>query len=689
MSKKMKKMETVRRITLLWAGIAMMLIALPVWAIAADSTGTKKSELDDIVVTATRSEGKAIDIPAHVEIISQKMIEMSGAINLGDLIGKFTTGHLHKYNGVLTSVGIRGFRTESHGDDLKGYVLLLVDGHRVGTGNAAKINVDRIERVEVIKGPASALYGSAAMGGVINVITKKGAGNLETKITQEVGSFDYLKTSVTSGGSLNEKFGYHLSASYSDIDDYDDPEYGTVYNSWVTEKRAGGNITFDPSESHMFRVGFDYADIEGASPGWKDDVYSSWDDETKSGYDKSHGYADLEYNGSFMDDKLKWRAMAYYLWDRNHWMYGSPDPNDSQSKYTDETLGTDQQLTYQITPANELIIGGTLERLEKESEGVTGGLPSLPYTPGMEYETQSLFIQDSMDFMDNRLNVVLAGRYDNFDLTTKHPSTGELVSINERTESFDHFSPKAGVSMKFFEEMFRVRTNVGVGFKSPSADQLSAMYVQESWGSIKRYLGNPDLDPETSFTWDLGFDLALGATDIGVTWFNTDYEDKIVSDTTEYLGQTWNTWKNSGDATFQGIDVNVNIDVSEVFDLQPDITVYSNVTFNTEFEDEETGEDLLYISDYEIKSGIQVNHGPFGGTLSHVLVGPQMITNYDTNMTVEKGSFSFWDLSLKYQFLERFEAKLNVLNVFDQTYEWVRGYIMPERTFNFAISCAF
>lgn len=75
--------------------------------------------------------------------------------------------------------------------------------------------------------------------------------------------------------------------------------------------------------------------------------------------------------------------------------------------------------------------------------------------------------------------------------------------------------------------------------------------------------------------------------------------------------------------------------------------------------------------------------------LSHVLVGPQMITNYDTYKDEEKGSFSFWDLNMKYSFMDHYGVELNVLNIFDKSYEWVRGYIMPERSFTVALSYTF
>lgn len=128
--------------------------------------------IDDLVVTATRIEERVIDVPVTTQVITAEQIELSGVTTVGDLIAKYVTGHYQKYNGLLSPVGLRGFSTEAHGDDVKGYVLILIDGHRIGTGNAAKINPDRIERIEVVKGPASALYGSA-MGGVVNLITKK------------------------------------------------------------------------------------------------------------------------------------------------------------------------------------------------------------------------------------------------------------------------------------------------------------------------------------------------------------------------------------------------------------------------------------------------------------------------------------------------------------------------------------
>ena len=159
------------------------LVILTNSAICSASEIPEKSavyKLGEIVVTPTKTKEKISDIPNHVEVITRDEIENYRETTGADIVGKRITGHYHNYGGLLKPIGLRGFQTETHGDDIKGRVLILVDGHRIGTGNLAKISPDMVERIEVIKGPASALYDAAAMGGVINIITRKGEGKGKT-----------------------------------------------------------------------------------------------------------------------------------------------------------------------------------------------------------------------------------------------------------------------------------------------------------------------------------------------------------------------------------------------------------------------------------------------------------------------------------------------------------------------------
>lgn len=675
-----------------WAVTGVLLWVLPAWGTEADSSKDQSATVDGMVVTATRTKERAIDVPVDTQVITPAQIEMSGAMDIGDLIGKYVTGHYHKYGGLLSPVGMRGVHTDSHGEDIKGSILILIDGHRIGTGNAAKIAIDRIERVEVTKGAASALYGSAAMAGVINLITKKGDGDLTATLGVDYGSFNYYNGYVSGGGEVNDRFRFHLTASYDDTDDYDATDVGTVYNSGVTKFNIGGNFVYTFNDRHELRFGGNYADLTSESWAWEDDVaYSSYREDVEDYNDKSHRYADLEYNGDFFENKLHWRGMAYYLWDLNHWNKGHtyykprPNPEDEQTKYTNTTLGADHQFTWHMASWNKLLFGFTMEQMEKKAEGVSNGEPSTPYSPGLAYQNQAVFLQDALDLWDNRINVIAAARYDRYDVETKQPDTGHLEDLNEKTESFDKLCPKFGIGYKFLNQRMRLRANVGQGFKSPSADQLSADYVHGS----THYLGNPDLKPESSITYDVGYDLMLNAFTFGIGYFHSDYTDRIVSYKSD---DTTKTYKNLDGSEVAGFDITLDWKIGRMFDWLMDLNVWSNATFNIMDEDSETGEDLLYVSDYEVKSGLDLLYRAFTTQLSYVLIGPQEIEAYNgmTSQGIQdKDAFSFWDLTMKYRLFEHWQIHAAVLNLFDDRVEWARGYIMPERNYRVGVSYTF
>jgi vitamin B12 transporter len=305
----------------------------------------------------------------------------------------------------------------------------------------------------------------------------------------------------------------------------------------------------------------------------------------------------------------------------------------------------------------------------------------------LDYGNTAFFLQDSMDLLDNRVNLIAAARYDRFDMQTKHPDSGHIADFNEKSETYDHISPKFGVGVKFLEELLRVRANIGEGFRSPSADQLSADHVHDG----THYLGNPDLDPETSLTYDLGIDFMHEFATINLGYFHTDYKDKIVEEYNEINGINTRTYVNHGEAEIAGFDLGVEWWIGRQFDWNVDLSLWSNATFNTTKEDKETNEDLLNISDHELKSGLNVNYRNFSTQLSYVLVGPQMITNYDEypNVDEEKDSFDFWDLTMRYNFLKHWQVRASILNLFDDRVEWARGYLMPERNYRVGVSYTF
>jgi vitamin B12 transporter len=624
--------------------------------------------MEDMVVTATRTAERPIDVPVNTEVITREMIEQSAATHLGDLLSRYITGRYVKYSDLGAYVGLRKGTTAIFGDDIEGDVLILVDGHRIGTGNAAKISLDRIDRIEVTKGPVSALYGSSAIDGIVNLITKKGDGDLATTIRGDVGSFDYQKGLIQSGGKVNDRLKMDLAASYEDIyDHYDNQGPNSLYTSGISKENIGGNFSYALTEQHQVRLGGNYANLISNSG------------------DLSYGYADLEYNGDFFEEQVHWRGLLYTLWDLNLLDKDTPD----QAKDTHTTWGIDQQFSWQAAGWNTLTAGFTVEKLETKNERYSDGQPAVPYTPNLEYNSEALFAQEAVDLWNNRVNLIAAARYDRFKVKTKPPETGDIPDFNARSEIFDHLSPKLGIGVKFLKEMLRIRANAGEGFKSPTAFQLTADGY-EAGGT--RYEGNPDLKPEISRTYDLGFDIFHDLFTLNAGYFHTDYKDKIYPN----YDASPITWENQGEDELAGFDLNLMWEISQTFGWDMGFSLWSKATFNTTKKDKQTNEEPYYIPDYDIRSGINLNHNNFNTQLSYVLVGPQMVEVYD-EMTLlyegEKSSFDFWDLTMGYRFKQHWQVRACVSNLFDEKIEWVDDYMHdfmdPARNYRIGVSYTF
>lgn len=165
--------------------------------------------LGDTVVTASRTEMLKEEVPAVVDVIDSFAIENTADENLPDILKKNTSVDVIDYPGVLSGVSIRGFRPEF--DGITKHYLVLTDGRPARSTNIATILKDNIERIEVLKGLASSLYGTEAMGGVINVIAKKSVGKIKTEIEVGGGSFDTHTESASSGGRITPWLDYDVS----------------------------------------------------------------------------------------------------------------------------------------------------------------------------------------------------------------------------------------------------------------------------------------------------------------------------------------------------------------------------------------------------------------------------------------------------------------------------------------------
>lgn len=180
---------------------------------SATACAEEPAALDAIVVTGRRTAARLEDTPQRVEDI-----ERTPTRELADLLKKNASVDVIQYPGNLSGVGIRGFRPEFSGINKRW--LPLIDGRPAMSTNPSLVNLDQIERIEVLKGPASALYGAQAMGGVVNLITRESHSGVAGTGQISLGEFDLKELRGRIGGSLSDALDFDYAGSWFDRGDF-------------------------------------------------------------------------------------------------------------------------------------------------------------------------------------------------------------------------------------------------------------------------------------------------------------------------------------------------------------------------------------------------------------------------------------------------------------------------------------
>ncbi|BCB95960.1 TonB-dependent receptor [Dissulfurispira thermophila] len=650
-------------LTFSYLPFTLNLSAIPVFA------EQKTASLEEIVVTATKIEEPKKDVPAPVHIITQEDIKNSTARNAGDLISEAAIGHVHKYPGTLTGrIALRGLTTDLF-SDLKSRVLVLINGHRAGTVNLAKIPVEDIERIEIVKGPASVLYGSSAMGGVINIITKEGREGFHGSIGSEIGSWRYWKTQAELSGKRGA-FDFYLTASRSSSGDFEAKDYGKIQNTGYDDETVSARFGYKFFDSHHISIGFQHwKGLEIGSPGAR---YSpdpdNYSDRGRDGFDIRYKTADFE-------------AKYYLIKDRDEWHGGmtSGIGNSNITLTKTDTQGTSIQKTFAIGD-HRVIFGGQWDRIEVDSSRNTGA----PYNPNSRYDSYGAFTEGRLSLFDKKLLLSAGLRYDYFE--NEILSTQGIISLKPKKEDIDHVTARGGVVYKLTDEI-SLKGNIGTAFRSPAPDELATDYVS-SWGT--RYIGNPNLKPEKSTSYDAGIEYSKDLFKGGLIFFHTDFKDKILGYYDSILKAQ--TFKNVDGATLQGIEANLSYDIGLASGLDLSIEPFTNITYHTKYSSKDEleigkyGKTLLYTPKWTGAFGIKAGKERWDVRFIANYIGDEKVQDWDFNSptygkAIDKGDFTVVNLKGSYRPIKNLEITVSVENLFDRAYEYVLGYPMPERTF--------
>jgi len=464
-------------------------------------------QADQVVVTATRSEKLLQNVPIVTELVSKSEIQDRGAENLAQA--------LQDRPGITIMEESSGGKTlRMNGIDGK-YVLVLVDGVPIAGkfNNRTELNIldaDKVEQVEIVKGPSSALYGSEAMGGVVNVITKGFSDDLAINATTRAGTFDLYSGDLNVSGT-SKGIGYQASIDHSQGGI--DKSESSIDVTDMRTSGGSGKLRFNSALLGRLQFGGDY----------KEDILDS-ESRNRQGLLLENQSKIKRYNthltwGKMYADKLSLKAVGYYS---NYFRtYTSAGAIDST---TDKVIGIKSDVLYGLRKNVQIAMGFDYSHDQYEADRVENDK--------VIREQSGVFAQAEVKPLD-RLTFILGGRYD------------KITSI----EGF--FSPRLNGMLALTSDL-KLRAAVGRGFRAASFTDMYADFIIPIPFSPIRVIGNKDLVPEKSTGYDFGLEYFWNSKILlNATVYQNKFDDMIIDYSVEPRVLSY---RNIEHATFTGLE---------------------------------------------------------------------------------------------------------------------------------------
>ncbi|TRO38657.1 TonB-dependent siderophore receptor [Pseudomonas putida] len=665
--------------------------------------------IQDTLITAEREARQALG----TSIITAEDIKRHPPANdLSDII--------RREPGVnLTGNSASGARGNNRQIDLRGMgpenTLILIDGKPSSARNAVRYgwNGDRdtrgetnwvpaeaVERIEILRGPAAARYGSGAMGGVVNIITKrpsdelKGSVSLYTQLPEDSAEGASRRANFNLGGGLTDNLGLRLygGLAKTDADDLDiNAGHATsalvAGREGVRNKDINGLLSWKLNDEHRLEASAGYSrqgnifagDTMNSNGGGDVDFVSSlYGHETNVMQRSTY---DLTHLGDFTWGTSKTTLAYEYVrnWRLNEGLAGRTEgaPSDeggAMSRLRNTRLSSEVNLPFAMgSTEHVLTLGGeylyeTLNdqgSLRPQSSDPThnDGLVGFDRSSSkMTARSYALFVEDNIIVGDTTLTPGL--RFDH------HESFG------------DNFSPSLNLSHKLTEAL-SVKGGIARAYKVPNLYQSNPNYLLYSRGngcSVQQannggcYLqGNADLKPEISVNKEIGLLYDRGTWRTSATYFRNDYKNKIIGDTdvlyTMGTGSRVTQWDNAGKARVEGVEGNVFIELAPTLDWN------TNLTWMLDNDDRETGEPLSVIPEYTVNTSLdwrateQLSFqvaGTYFGKQKSPTYNYRTQQDYDKAAQQDVEAYGLVDVSAGYKFNANYDVRVGVNNVFDK-----------------------
>lgn len=605
-------------------------------AFAEEAEVDKASSVNQIIVTGSSLDSTLENTGSSVSVLTEQELKDGQYRNAMNALRQLPGVDVVQSggNGGNAAVFLRGGNSE--------HTLVLLDGIELNNPatanrsfNLANLTLENIERIEVIRGPQSTIYGSDAMGGVINLISKKAKEGVHANVSSEAGSYNsFTQLGNVSYGS--DVFDVSTGVTRQDIGGISsaDARYGNKEQDDYQNTSLSNRIRFAPTKTieatNTLRYTRSHSNLDNCGGEGCDDP-NRW-------IRNNEFFTRGDVSAKLLDDTL---TPAAYISYTRHSLddVNSPDLASQElldSAYNGDIVTVGSRMTWSPSDMFSTVVGGETqgERASSfyRSDGAFGPFEDTFY--GREARTNSVYSESRLSY--NKKAYLDAGvRHDN------HSIFGGKTTFK--------VAPAVHVL-----DTTKLRGSVGTGFKAPSLVQLYSSY------------GNRDLQAETSTGWDVGLDqdIVKDTLTTSFTFFNTDYDELITFNPSTFI------LENIDNATTQGFEVGAT------YQMHQDLSVRLAYTY-TDTENKTTSEGLLRRP--RNKNSLTVAYAPTTNMRAQ-LQWRVYSSRFDNDFNsypperVSLGGYGIVDLALSYKLGDSTELFGRVDNLFDKEYQDVLGF---------------
>jgi vitamin B12 transporter len=592
---------------------------------SSEATSEEARRLDPVVVTATMVPTPLERIGATVTVVTDDEIRQFNYDQLSDVLRQVpgvdiqTTGT----PGKATSISIRGGRSQQ--------AIVLVDGLRTGSPtlgatDLSEITIDSIDRIEIVRGPQSTLYGADAITGVVNIITKKGQGPPSAKVWVEGGNYTTFREQVNVQGAYGG-FNFNVTGSQFNTN-------GNLPNDDTGQTSVSGRVGYDfPWRGELSLTGrYSYLDLE--LPIFETSPTTVLDSNSKS--QRTTGLYNLVYTQKIFE----WWDMKASVgqWFNSSGFQNRPPPgtNIILEQVDTQRLQADLLSTFTIPKWNTLTLGW--EYRSESGTNVTQG--TFPTDFSATLNTLAFFGQDEVSLFDRLF-------------------LGGGLRWEDNNQFGTNLTGRASAALLIKETGSKLRFAWGQGFRAPTVNDL-----------FFPGFSNPNLKPEESTSWEIGFDQRLWKDRIrfGATYFHNDFNNLIqfVFDPATFLFVP----ENVGRARIQGMESYANFDP---FDWLGFYATYMYLDATNL----DTGGELARVPRNTINAGVTVT--PFS-RLTLFMQANVLSSQLESSFAGRNPGYFRIDtggtllLAGRHGVLNRLEATLRIQNLTNQSYDEVLGF---------------